>query len=100
MQETKNLEKILEELEYLNTSILKKLEDLEQKGVIKNLETLLKRIENSKSLIEKLDETSLILKVVYYAVLADKNLLNKTIKVAKVLDDSEVVSFLEKRLKY
>ena len=38
MSETKNLEKILRELEYLNTSILTKLENLEQKGIIKDLE--------------------------------------------------------------
>jgi len=98
MQETKNLEKILEELEYLNTSILTKLENLEKRGVIRDLENLLKKIENSKSLIEKLDETSLILKVVYYAVLADKNLVNETLETARIFGDNEVVSFLEKRL--
>ena len=98
MSETKNLEKILRELEYLNTSILTKLENLEKRGVIRDLENLLKKIENSKSLIEKLDETSLILKVVYYAVLADKNLVNETLETARIFGDNEVVSFLEKRL--
>ena len=41
MNEIKNLEKILEELEYLNASVLKKLEDLERKGVIKDLENII-----------------------------------------------------------
>jgi len=97
MQEIKNLEKILEELEYLNTSILSKLENLEQRGVIRNLENLLKRIENSKEIIEKLNETSLILKVIYYAILADKNLVSKVLGIAKKFEDDEVVEFLEKR---
>jgi len=97
MQEIKNLEKILEELEYLNTSILSKLENLEQRGVIKDLENLFKRIENSREIIEKLDETSLVLKVVYYAVLADKGLVGKVLEIAQDLEDEEVVEFLKKR---
>jgi len=97
MQETRNLEKILEELEYLNTSILSKLENLEQRGVIRDLENLLKRIENSKEIIDKLNETSLILKVVYYAVLADKQLVKRVEEVAKEFEDDEVVGFLNKR---
>ena len=97
MQETKNLEKILRELEYLNTSILSKLENLEQRGVIRGLENLLKRIENSREIIEKLDETSLVLKVVYYAILADKGLVGKVLEIAQDLEDEEVVEFLRKR---
>jgi len=97
MQETKNLEKILRELEYLNTSILQKLENLEQRGVIRDLENLLKRIENSREIIERLNETSLILKVVYYAVLADKGLVGKVLEIAQDLEDEEVVEFLRKR---
>jgi len=100
MQEIKNLEKILEELEYLNTSILSKLGNLEQKGIIKDLENLLKKLQNSEYILERLNETSLILKVIYYAILADKNLLSKTIETAKNLDDNDVVSFLEKRLNH
>ena len=100
MKETKNLEKILEELEYLNTSILSKLENLEQKGVIKDLENLLKKIENSREIIEKLDETSLVLKVVYYAILADKGLVGKVLEIAKDLEDEKVVDFLEKKLNH
>jgi len=97
MQESKNLERILEELEYLNTSILTKLESLEQRGVIKDLENLLKKMRNSESIIEKLYETSLILKVIYYAILADDRLLKRVEKVAKKFEDDEVVEFLEKR---
>jgi len=100
MQETKNLEKILRELEYLNTSILSKLENLEQRGVIRGLENLLKRIENSREIIEKLDETSLVLKVVYYAILADKGLVGKVLEIAKDLEDEKVVDFLEKKLNH
>jgi len=96
MQETKNLERILEELEYLNASVLQKLENLEKKGVIKDLEKLLKKIENSESILEKLNETSLILKVVYYAILADKQLVNRVEEVAKQLGDDGVVEFLKK----
>ena len=97
MQETKNLEKILEELEYLNTSILQRLDSLEQKGVIKDLENLLKKIENSEYILEKLNKTSLVLKVVYYAILADKQLVKRVKEVAKEFDDNEVVEFLNKR---
>jgi len=97
MKETKNLEKILEELEYLNTSILSRLENLKQKGVIRDLENLLKKIENSKEIIEKLNETSFILKVIYYAILADKNLLSKTIEIANDFEDDEIIEFLNKR---
>ena len=96
MQETKNLERILGELEYLNTSVLHKLENLEKKGVIKDLEKLLKKIENSESILEKLNETSLILKVVYYAILADKQLVKRVEEVAKKFEDDEVVEFLKK----
>ena len=96
MQETKNLEKILEELEYLNTSILSKLENLEQKGVIKDLENLLKKIENSESILEKLNETSLILKIIFYAILADKQLMRRVEEVAKEFEDDETIKFLKK----
>ena len=96
MQETKNLERILEELEYFNTSILQKLENLEQKGIIRDLENLLKKLQNSESILEKLNETSLILKVVYYAILADKQLVNRVEEVAKKFEDDEVVEFLKK----
>ena len=96
MNEVKNLEKILGELEYLNTSILTKLENLEQKGVIKDLEKLLKKIQNSEYILEKLNETSLILKVVYYAILADKQLLKRVEDIAKKFEDDEVVEFLLK----
>ena len=98
MQEVKTLEKILEELEYLNASILQRLDNLEQKGVIKDLENLLKKIKNSKGIIESLNETSLILKVIYYAILADKQLVKRVKEVAKEFDDNEVVEFLEKKL--
>jgi len=96
MKETKNLEKILEELEYLNTSILSKLENLEQKGVIKDLENLLKKIENSESILEKLNETSLILKIIFYAILADKQLMRRVEEVAKEFEDDETIKFLKK----
>jgi len=96
MQETKNLERILEELEYFNTSILQKLENLEQKGIIRDLENLLKKLQNSEYISEKLNETSLILKVVYYAILADKQLVKRVEEVAKKFEDDEVVEFLKK----
>jgi len=97
MQETKSLERVLEELEYLNTSILQKLDSLEKKGVIRDLENLLKKLQNSESIIEKLNETSLILKVVYYAILGDKQLLKRVEEVAEEFGDDEVIKFLEKR---
>jgi hypothetical protein len=94
MKETKNLENILAELEYLNTSVLAKLENLNEKGVVDKFEKLLKKIENSEYILEKLNETSLILKVVYYAVLADKNLVANVVKIAKKFNDDEIVEFL------
>jgi hypothetical protein len=97
MQEIKNLEKILEELEYLNTSILQKLENLEKKGVIRDLENLLKKLQNFKPIIEKLNDTSLILRVIYYAILVDKQLVKRVEEVAKELGDDEVIEFLDKR---
>ena len=96
MQETKNLERILEELEYLNASVLQKLENLEKKGIIRDLENLLKKLQNSEYISEKLNETSLILKVVYYAILADKQLVKRVEEVAKKFEDDEVVEFLKK----
>jgi len=99
MQETKNLERILEELEYFNTSILQKLENLEKKGIIRELENLLKKLQNSEYISEKLNETSLILKVVYYAILADKQLVKRVEEVAKKFEDDEIVEFLNKRRK-
>jgi len=96
MQETKNLERILEELEYLNASVLQKLENLEKKGIIRDLENLLKKLQNSEYISEKLNETSLILKVVYYAILGDKQLVNRVKNVAKKFEDDEVVEFLKK----
>jgi len=98
MNEAKSLERILEELEYLNTSILTKLENLEQKGIIKNLENLLKKLQNSESILEKLNKTSLILRVVYYAILADKQLLKRVEEVAKKFTDDEVVEFLNNKI--
>jgi len=97
MQEIKNLEKILTELEYLNTSVLNKLEELEKKGIIKDLENLIKKIQNSESIIEKLNETSLILKIVYYAILADKKLVERVEEVAKKFGDVEILELLEGR---
>jgi len=99
MQETKNLERILEELEYFNTSILQKLENLEQKGIIRDLENLLKKLQNSEYILERLNETSLILKIVYYAILADKQLVKRVEEVAKKFEDDEIVEFLNKRRK-
>ena len=96
MSESKSLEKILEELEYLNTSILSRLENLEQKGIIKNLENLLKKLQNSESILEKLNKTSLILKIIFYAILADKQLVKRVEEVAKEFEDDEVVEFLLK----
>ena len=98
MQGTKNLERILEELEYLNTSILQRLENLEKKGIIKDLENLLKKLQNSESIIEKLNKISLVLKVVYYAILADKQFIKRVEEVAKNFEDEEVVEFLKNKI--
>jgi len=95
MKETKNLENILAELEYLNTSVLAKLENLNEKGVVDKFEKLLKKIENSESIIEKLNETSLVLRVVYYAILADEGLVGKVLEVARDLEDDEIIEFLK-----
>ena len=97
MRETKNLEKILEELEYLNTSVLKKLENLEMNGTIEKLEKLLKKLENARETLDVLERLNLISRTIFYAILADTNLTKKTIKVAATFKDDEVVKFLDKR---
>jgi hypothetical protein len=94
MKEIKSLEYILEELEYLNTSVLTKLEKLEKEGTIEDLERIIKQIKNAKETLEKLEEINLITKIIFYAILADGNLVKKTIETAKIFNDNEVINFL------
>jgi intein/homing endonuclease len=94
MNEIKNLERILEELEYFNTSILTKLEKFEKKGIIKDLELLIKRVKNAEETLEKWEEINLVTKTIFYAILADSNLVKKTIEIAKIFNDNEVINFL------
>jgi hypothetical protein len=94
MNEIKNLERILEELEYLDTSILIKLKNFEKEGIIKDLERIIKQIKNAKETLEKLEEINLVTKTIFYAILADSNLVKKTIEIAKIFNDNEVINFL------
>lgn len=97
MSETKNLERILSELEYLNTSILSKFDSLEKDGVIKELEKLLQKIKNAENTLNKLEKLDLIVKVIFYAILADKNLVKNVVEIASEFEDDEVIEFLQKR---
>jgi len=97
MSETKNLERILSELEYLNTSILSKFDSLEKDGVIKELEKLLQKIKNAENTLNKLEKLDLIVKVIFYAILVDKNLVKNVVEIASEFEDDEVIEFLQKR---